>query len=62
MLKGKFANVAKKLIYAGMQKIQKGNLYSFYEGDENYTKELVCVGCYQYESSSVQKNKRYKNQ
>ena len=27
----------------------KGNPYSFYEGNENYTKELGCVGCYQYD-------------
>jgi hypothetical protein len=27
----------------------KGNPYEFYEGDENYTKELGCVGCYQYD-------------
>ena len=26
-----------------------GNIYAFYEGDENYTKELGCVGCYQYD-------------
>ena len=26
-----------------------GNPYSFYEGDENYTDSLVCVGCYQYD-------------
>ncbi|TXE88164.1 restriction endonuclease [Campylobacter volucris] len=26
-----------------------GNPYSFYEGDENYTKELGCIGCYQYD-------------
>ena len=27
----------------------KGNPYSFYEGDENYTTELGCIGCYQYD-------------
>ena len=27
----------------------KGNPYSFYEGDENYTEGLGCVGCYQYD-------------
>ncbi|MBR4064698.1 MAG: hypothetical protein IKK02_05505 [Tidjanibacter sp.] len=27
----------------------KGNPYPFYEGDENYTNELGCVGCYQYD-------------
>jgi hypothetical protein len=27
----------------------KGNPYPYYEGDENYTQELGCVGCYQYD-------------
>lgn len=27
----------------------KGNPYPFYEGDEKYTKELGCIGCYQYD-------------
>jgi len=27
----------------------KGNPYSFYKGDKQYTKELGCVGCYQYD-------------
>ena len=27
----------------------KGNPYSFYEGDEKYTEELGCVGCYQFD-------------
>jgi len=27
----------------------KGNPYDFYEGNENYTSELGCVGCYQYD-------------
>lgn len=27
----------------------KGNPYAFYQGDENYTKELGCIGCYQYD-------------
>jgi len=26
-----------------------GNPFSFYEGDENYTNELGCIGCYQYD-------------
>ncbi len=26
----------------------KGNPYPFYEGDEKYTEDLGCVGCYQY--------------
>ena len=27
----------------------EGNPYDFYEGDERYTEELGCVGCYQYD-------------
>lgn len=27
----------------------KGNPYSFYEGNENYTKDLGCKGCYQFD-------------
>ena len=27
----------------------EGNPYSFYDGDENYTEEQGCVGCYQYD-------------
>lgn len=27
----------------------EGNPYSFYEGDDNYTEQLGCVGCYQYD-------------
>jgi hypothetical protein len=27
----------------------KGNPYSYYEGDENYTQECGCKGCYQYD-------------
>ena len=27
----------------------EGNPYSFYQGDENYTEDLGCVGCYQYD-------------
>ncbi len=33
----------------------KGNPYSFYEGDENYTEELGCVGCYQYDPVEYRK-------
>lgn len=32
-----------------------GNPYSFYEGDENYTNELGCVGCYQYDPVEYRK-------
>lgn len=27
----------------------KGNPYEFYDGNENYTEELGCVGCYQFD-------------
>src|SRR5690606_3923573 len=33
----------------------KGNPYPFYEGDENYTKELGCVGCYQFDPVEYRK-------
>ena len=32
-----------------------GNPYAFYEGDENYTQELGCVGCYQYDPVAYRK-------
>ena len=33
----------------------KGNPYSFYLGDENYTEELGCKGCYQYDPVEYRK-------
>ena len=33
----------------------KGNPYSYYEGDENYTEELGCVGCCQYDPVEYRK-------
>lgn len=33
----------------------RGNPYSFYAGDENYTQELGCVGCYQYDPVAYRK-------
>ena len=33
-----------------------GNPYSFYKGDENYTEELGCVGCYQYDPVEYRKS------
>lgn len=33
----------------------KGNPYSFYEGDENYTEGLGCIGCYQYDPVEYRK-------
>lgn len=32
-----------------------GNPYSFYFGDENYTDELGCIGCYQYDPVAYRK-------
>lgn len=34
----------------------KGNPYPFYEGDENYTEDLGCVGCYQYDPVEYRKS------
>lgn len=34
----------------------KGNPYSFYKGDENYTEDLGCVGCYQYDPVEYRKS------
>ncbi|OOF47179.1 restriction endonuclease [Rodentibacter trehalosifermentans] len=41
-----------------------GNPYSFYKGDENYTQELGCVGCYQYDPVQYRKScvKRISNE
>lgn len=33
----------------------KGNPYPFYDGDINYTEELGCVGCYQYDPVQYRK-------
>jgi hypothetical protein len=33
----------------------KGNPYEFYAGDENYTQELGCKGCYQYDPVEYRK-------
>ncbi len=32
-----------------------GNPYSFYKGDEEYTEEIGCVGCYQYDPVEYRK-------
>lgn len=53
----KAANDIKRQICKNCKKTDKrwdaknieGNPYSFYEGNENYTQELGCVGCYQYD-------------
>ena len=34
----------------------KGNPYPFYEGDQNYTEELGCVGCYQFDPVEYRKS------
>jgi len=33
----------------------EGNPYPFYEGDEHYTEELGCIGCYQYDPVEYRK-------
>ncbi len=33
----------------------KGNPYDFYDGDENYSLELGCKGCYQYDPVEYRK-------
>ena len=33
----------------------KGNPYSYYQGDENYSNELRCEGCYQYDPVKYRK-------
>lgn len=33
----------------------EGNPYPFYEGDEHYTQELGCIGCYQYDPVAYRK-------
>ena len=33
----------------------KGNPYAFYKGDENYTEELGCIGCYQFDPVEYRK-------
>lgn len=33
----------------------KGNLYPFYKGDNRYTKEIGCEGCYQYDPVAYRK-------
>ncbi|QOR05281.1 restriction endonuclease [Campylobacter cuniculorum] len=33
----------------------QGNPYDFYRGDEDYTEELGCVGCYQYDPVEYRK-------
>ncbi len=32
-----------------------GNPYAFYEGDENYTEQLGCIGCYQFDPVEYRK-------
>ena len=34
----------------------KGNPFEFYYGDENYTQEVGCIGCYQYDPVEYRKN------
>jgi len=34
----------------------KGNPYDYYKGNENYTSELGCIGCYQYDPVEYRKS------
>lgn len=59
----KAANDAKRQICINCKETDKrwdaknilGNPYSFYKGDENYTEELGCIGCYQYDPVEYRK-------
>lgn len=59
----KAANDAKRQICKACKKSDKrwsaknilGNPYDFYAGDERYTKNLGCVGCYQYDPVAYRK-------
>lgn len=59
----KAANDAKRQICINCKETDKrwdaknilGNPYSFYKGDENYTEDLGCVGCYQYDPVEYRK-------
>lgn len=59
----KAANDAKRQICKNCKETNKrwnaknllGNPYDFYQGDENYTDELGCVGCYQYDPVAYRK-------
>lgn len=60
----KAANDAKRQICKACKESNKrwnaknilGNPYAFYQGDENYSDELGCVGCYQYDPVEYRKN------
>lgn len=60
----KAANDAKRQICKNCKETNKrwsaknilGNPYDFYQGDENYSEELGCVGCYQYDPVEYRKS------
>ncbi|MDD3739300.1 MAG: hypothetical protein PHP31_08425 [Lentimicrobiaceae bacterium] len=60
----KAANDAKRQICKECKKTDKrwsarnilGNPFDFYEGDENYSEDLGCVGCYQYDPVEYRKS------
>jgi len=62
-LLSKAANDVKRQIYLKCKETNKrwnaktlqGNLFEFYNGDENYAQEVVCVGCYQYDPVEYRK-------
>ncbi len=59
----KAANDAKRQICKECKKTDKrwsaknilGNPFDFYEGDENYSQDLGCIGCYQYDPVEYRK-------
>ncbi len=53
--KRQFCKECKKTDKRWDAKNLKGNPYSFYKGDENYTEDLGCVGCYQYDPVEYRK-------
>lgn len=60
----KAANDAKRQICKACKETNKrwsaknilGNPYAFYQGDENYSDELGCIGCYQYDPVEYRKS------
>ncbi|MBR6648101.1 MAG: hypothetical protein IKL29_01830 [Bacteroidaceae bacterium] len=48
-VKRQICKVCKETGYRWNAQNIKGNPYPFYEGDENYTEDLGCKGCYQYD-------------
>lgn len=54
-IKRQICKVCKETNIRWSAKNIKGNPYDFYQGDERYTSELGCVGCYQYDPVAYRK-------